>query len=285
MLRGRDAARRVMLSLVWTPSPGHSPSPAQSPSAGRFHRRCTGSPIVGTNEEKKVLSRVNIAETSHWLDLLLPTPDSEDGLPGAVYRTHGDLTCRVYNLGAQLAYATCNYSRGGTGMLTTAAALGLDGDPAREFDCAVEIITVAHTAGADVLDAVCASLATPREPMPQPGVVYTDLAEGLHGLFIMPYLWEEGAPRVVQEAAELGRPAGQPGLVTLLVQLLLLTGEEVDILSTRGMDALQEELLARGTDLNDVHREGMHREGVHRDGIHHEGTHHEAHTPHTRGEL
>ncbi|PRQ12120.1 hypothetical protein C1Y63_02055 [Corynebacterium sp. 13CS0277] len=198
---------------------------------------------------------MNIAETSHWLDLLLPAPDSEDGLPGAVYRTYGDLTCRVHNLGAQLAYATCNYSRGGTGMRTTAAALGLEGDPEREFDCAVEIITVAHTSGADVLDAVCAALATPREEMPQPGVVYDDLADGLHGLFIMPYLWEQGAPRIVQEAAELGRADGQPGLVTLLVQLLLLTGEEREILSTRGMDALQEELLARGTDLNDVHRE------------------------------
>ncbi|WP_157108835.1 hypothetical protein [Corynebacterium aquilae] len=210
---------------------------------------------------------MNIAETTHWYDLLLPHTTTDDGIdiPGLtapVYRTLGTTTCRVHNLNNQLVYATCNLSDHPTGMRTTAAHLGLDGDnPHREFDAHVEIITIANDNAGDHLDAALTEISTRAHTtdMPQPGTTYENLitpttnTSPRHGLIIMPYLWEQGAPRIAKEAHEMGRTDGV-GEVTLLAQLILITDTELELLHSDGLEALQQNIITRGIDLNDLHR-------------------------------
>ncbi|KAH8391702.1 hypothetical protein KR215_011927, partial [Drosophila sulfurigaster] len=81
-----------------------------------------------------------------------------------------------------------------------------------------------------------------------------------HGLLVPPFLWEDGVPNV-HEVDFGGRHGGggehdwtDPGRMTVVAQLVMLTDAEFAVATSQGLGAVQRSLLDTGTDLNDVWR-------------------------------
>lgn len=80
-----------------------------------------------------------------------------------------------------------------------------------------------------------------------------------HGLLTVPFIWPEGVPQV----HEVLRPGAvetsgmvftHPGRLTVPAQLIMLTDEEFEIATSRGVDALQQHVVDQGINLNDLWR-------------------------------
>lgn len=144
-------------------------------------------------------------------------------------------------------------------------------------DLRVEFITVVqgHTDQAVNLVTAVASMISqdPFTLSPQPGLLLPELASTLdptmtakHGLLVVPFLWDDGVPHL-HEVAATGRRSKEaqagssesvefthPGRLTLPVQLVMLTDEELEIAEQQGVDTLQQKLVETGADLHNPWR-------------------------------
>ena len=144
-------------------------------------------------------------------------------------------------------------------------------------DLRVEFISVVqgHTHQAVNLVTAAASMISqdPFTLSPQPGLLLPELSSSLdptmtakHGLLVVPFLWEDGVPHV-HEVASTGRRSKEaqegsmravefthPGRLTLPVQLVMLTDEELQIAEQQGVDTLQQKLVETGADLHNPWR-------------------------------
>lgn len=82
----------------------------------------------------------------------------------------------------------------------------------------------------------------------QPGQLFRNLAlppaiTTRHALLAEPHVWQEGVPRYVE-----------PGRLTVMLQLLLLTDDELNYAVTYGVGALQQALVDEGVNLLDWRR-------------------------------
>ncbi|QPK83368.1 suppressor of fused domain protein [Corynebacterium qintianiae] len=144
-------------------------------------------------------------------------------------------------------------SLNGLPVAVTAGFSGVDtglvmqGDQRTEVRC--EIVCRAdadpHAVGEAV---VAATRMIERLGVPaQPGVLLEDLAPGKnvrHGLLREPELFERGTPIF-----------NEPGRMTLLLELVMLTGDEFEIVSERGYPALATRLRRRGARVSDWGRD------------------------------
>lgn len=138
-------------------------------------------------------------------------------------------------------------------------------------DLRVEFITVTSGHSRTAADLVCAAATMiaqdPHQRSPQPGLLLPDLGwhvdetmTAKHGLLVPPFLWEDGVPNV-HEVDFGGRHGGgdhhewtHPGRMTVVAQLVMLTDAEFAVATSQGLGAVQQQLLAADTDLNDVWR-------------------------------
>lgn len=215
---------------------------------------------------------MNLEETTFWASGLLPDGLRTDtrqvqqsfpeftvaevfigaGAPGAAADVWGDP--------AETVAMTLDAARIEPGLVT--------GDGA---DLRVEFITVtaghSRIAGDLVVAAATMISQDPHQFSPQPGLLLPELGRhvdatmtAVHGLLVPPFLWEDGVPRV-HEVDFGGRHGGgqahewtHPGRMTVVAQLVMLTDAEFRTGTREGFDVVQQQLLAAGTDLNDVRR-------------------------------
>ncbi|WP_018019558.1 suppressor of fused domain protein [Corynebacterium ciconiae] len=93
-----------------------------------------------------------------------------------------------------------------------------------------------------------------QETAPQPGTILADLVPELstrHGLLVAPQLWEQGVPHLWEEPEQTRRSHGQ---LTLPLQLLLLTTEELEYAITYSVEELQEQMPIQGIDVHEWNR-------------------------------
>ncbi|WP_282940528.1 suppressor of fused domain protein [Corynebacterium auriscanis] len=162
-------------------------------------------------------------------------------------------------------------------MTTDAARIEAGLETEDGSDLRVEFITVVrgHTdRAAHLVSGVAAMISQdPFTLSPQPGLLLPELASSLdstmtakHGLLVVPFLWEDGVPHL-HEVATAGRRSKEaqegsgapvefthPGRLTLPVQLVMLTDEELDIAEQQGVDKLQQKLVETGADLHNPWR-------------------------------
>ena len=135
-------------------------------------------------------------------------------------------------------------------------------------DLRVELIMVnaGHNGvGADLLAAAATMVAEdPIYRSPQPGLTLPELASHVdgsitarHGLFVVPFVWDNGVPHV-HEVAHDGESSASdfthPGRFTVPTQLVMLTDEELTIAERDGVEAVQEHIINAGVQLHDLWR-------------------------------
>lgn len=126
--------------------------------------------------------------------------------------------------------------------------------------------------GADIL--ACAATMVAEDPHrrpPQPGTTLPGLAghvdgsiTACHGVFVVPFVWEQGVPHVHEVADEpRGRHARpvetlpdftHPGRLTLATQLVMLTDEEFAIAEAEGIARAQQYIVEQSKNLHDLWR-------------------------------
>lgn len=158
-------------------------------------------------------------------------------------------------------------------------------------DVRVELVTVTDgysTAGLDLLAAAATMISqAPQVHSPQPGTLLPNVGDhaiahgeeraagrdgvapeehGLapsyepyaarHGLLAVPFIWPDGVPQVHEVTAPGAADLSftHPGRLTVPAQLIMLTDEEFDIASSKGIDALQAHVVEQGINLNDLWR-------------------------------
>ena len=169
-------------------------------------------------------------EVVAWIDSLFPGVRLTlfDGLPVATSK-HNGVPVAV----------TAGFSNVDSG-------LRLDGDEATHVRCelAVRGNVDPFTLSSTVVRAAreIAALGIPA----QPGVLLEGLAAGKvrHGWLREPLLFDAGTPHLTE-----------PGQITLLLELVLLTDDEFSIASEQGPDVLQRRLRRRGVDVTDWYRD------------------------------
>ena len=176
------------------------------------------------------------SQAAEWLGAFFPAEPSLIDAPPAPFPA----------LAAQGLAATCGFSEVDTG-------LALEGDTGTDVRCEM----VVH-AGVDtqLLGAALGAAATMLLELgvpAQPGVLLenlldrVDLPDGVsvrHGWLREPRLFERGTPQVAE-----------PGRVTLLLELTLLTDDEYEIASTQGEAVLERRMRRRGATMADWHRD------------------------------
>ena len=132
-------------------------------------------------------------------------------------------------------------------------------NPLSEADIRVELILQTTDAHRDQLQEALGRTLTAlsesdSQVTPQPGAILADLMPELstrHGLLVAPQLWEKGVPHLWEEPEQTGRSHGQ---LTLPLQLLLLTPEELEYAITYSPEELQEQMPAQGIDVHEWNR-------------------------------
>ncbi|MDO4909569.1 MAG: suppressor of fused domain protein [Corynebacterium sp.] len=198
---------------------------------------------------------MDLKETSYWLSQLFPPVMG-------IYKA-GTFHIAQFDLDGEYACATADFSQVEFGMET-------EGPDGRKVDVRPEIMTLGYPEFnlVQLLNDTATLLTLSHGALlPQPGTVIRGITaeyNACNGILIAPYVWEQGVPQMYEEPGKVGsdRPTDQTrGRLTLLVQLLLLTDEELEFGLTNGMPALQEELERRGVDLLDLNRETYERIG------------------------
>lgn len=212
---------------------------------------------------------MNLDETTFWATDLLPagptvtTRRVNQGFP--------EFTVAEVNIGEGMPDAAPGDPAETVAMTLDAARIEPGLVTAEGADLRVEFVTVTsgHTrAAADLVVAAATMIGQdPYQRSPQPGLLMPDLGwhvdeamTAKHGLLVPPFLWEDGVPNV-HEIDYGGRHGGggshewtHPGRMTVVAQLVMLTDTEFTTARSRGLGAVQRELLESGTDLNDVWR-------------------------------
>ncbi|AGP31790.1 hypothetical protein [Corynebacterium terpenotabidum] len=212
---------------------------------------------------------MNLQETRVWADDLLP--DTPTVSTRRVAQGFPEFTVAEVHIGGDA-------SPDDPGAPAETVAMTLDGariEPnlvtAEGADLRVEFIAVTSGHSRAAADLVCAAATMvgedPHQRSPQPGLLLPGLGwhvdetmTAKHGLLVPPFLWEDGVPNV-HEVDSGGRHGGgtrhdwtHPGRMTVVIQLVMLTDGEFAVATEQGLEAVQQQLLSTGTDLNDVWR-------------------------------
>lgn len=222
---------------------------------------------------------MNIVETQTWLQGILPVPL---GWHVVQFGDGPEVLCGVADMQAEGgdgagAAGSAEVALPGAGALeasgldtpreilavTANAAEFTEGLIAEGLDVRVEFATVGLGRPGEMeqlLAAAVTAIAASRGTLlPQPGTFLPGIGHQVnpgwstpHGLLVSPFLWNEGVP---QTKEPLGDPhVSNPGRYTLIAQVILLTQEEYIMGLNRGIDALQEFLAQRNTDVRDLTR-------------------------------
>lgn len=179
---------------------------------------------------------INREETALWLDQAIPAPLEFKYVDGR----HLGLAQLE---GGQSLAVTTEFSQVDTGLQLADAS---------STDVRTELLAVARGTQADVAAVVLGaaeSLEKAQGIIPaQPGVMLPSIVdiEGMsvkHGLLIAPYLWGGDSPQFTE-----------PGRMTLVCQLLMLTDSEYAFVVEEGVAAFQAAAEEHGIDLLDYAR-------------------------------
>lgn len=213
---------------------------------------------------------INTEETLYWAESLLP--EGGEAVTHQIADSFPQFTVLQVPLGSD-----ADGSAETVAMTADAARIEAGLETEDGSDLRVEFITVVrgHTDQAVSLVTAVASMISqdPFSLSPQPGLILPELASSLdssmtakHGLLVIPFLWDDGVPhlhevvatgRRSKEAQEGGAGAVEfthPGRLTLPVQLIMLTDEELEIAEQQGVDTLQRKLVETGADLHNPWR-------------------------------
>lgn len=216
---------------------------------------------------------MNTDETLDWVTGLLP------GTPSVVARKIGPSFPK---------FTAANLRLGGDGsappetvaMTIDAARIDSLLETENGHDLRAEYVTVVtgHSKLATDLVVRAATMVSqnPDAWSPQPGTILEGLAQDLnlpvvHGLLVVPFLWPDGVPHLIEEpptgqdasseALTPPNPAGgekahfsHPGRITVALQLVMLTDQELAYLKQHGLRAAQSHFVAQGINLNDPWR-------------------------------
>lgn len=227
---------------------------------------------------------ININETLYWVESLLP------GETTVVRRQVSDSFPEFHIAVTHLGNGEGTNPTGAHGSTHAAApdeTISMSIDFARVdpglvaedgSDVRAELIFVnsGHSGvGADLIACAATMVSQNAEVLPpQPGTTLPDLAGHVdgsitarHGVFVVPFVWEQGVPNVHEVADEPGGRHAQPveaseaapefthpGRLTVVTQLVMLTDEEFAIAESDGLAAAQRFIVENAKNLHDLWR-------------------------------
>lgn len=207
---------------------------------------------------------MNKQEISIWFSHLFAPADAAD-TTDAIRWEEQSAGGRHYGVHEAAGYATVvtlDFSEFDTGLFAPAPPQAqTPGSPAavRVELCAIATASY-REALTQVVQAAVARLENSAGHLPaQPGTILADLHQDVevdlgavtHGLLIAPNLWEQGVPHLWESAEDRGAEHGQ---MTLPLQLLMITPDELAYAVTYSVAELLEQMPRQGIDARDFSR-------------------------------
>lgn len=197
---------------------------------------------------------MNREETSFWVGTFLPGEVKES-------ETDGSQGNMLTLLSTKDAAVTNGLAEIPTGLTVDAAPLELRCELLLAGNPGTEVLTQTLTAVASLVSA------QPEAYPLQPGTVIpmigarARLSRSLtvrHGILVPPFMWAGQSPNMTEQPGDVhthgGWASSQLGRMTVLLQILMITDAELNLIETTGPAGLIDGLLKAHTDLMDWRR-------------------------------